>query len=186
MPHIAHLGRTKPLRDVDRAQLDQTCMRITNGQEFLYGVERIDGDWRYVVRFSEPHHAEALRDWVRREHFSERPPPKFGPTDEEKRAFEEVAIAWGARTGALRRVVQAYRRAMFENETMMRCDTAAQQALRAYLPPEHGFHNMARVMVSWAMQRHWHWFFGERPWAANPFRPADWYPPDDAYPHSDE
>lgn len=87
MPHIAELGRTEPLRDADRAQLEQTCIRITNGKEFLYGAKLIRRDWRHLVRSS---------------------------------------------------------KAMFDAASNMRCDTAAQQALCVYLPPEHGFHNMAR------------------------------------------
>jgi hypothetical protein len=36
------------------------------------------------------------------------------------------------------------------------------------------------------MQKHYHWFFRQGERADDPFRPADWFPLDDAYPHSDD
>lgn len=135
MPHVAVIDRSEPFRDADRRILEEQCFRITNGQEFHYGMSRQDDRDVYVVHFAEAHQAQALSDWLRREHFAERPAPKFGPSCEEKHAFEQAALHWGLRTGALRRVVQAYRRAMFDNASKLRCRSAAQEELRRHLPP---------------------------------------------------
>src|ERR1700747_1058302 len=47
--------------------------------------------------------------------------------------------------------------------------------------PEGASHDAARVFITRVQKHHWHWFFGRRERADNPFRPPDWYPPDDAY-----
>jgi hypothetical protein len=135
------------------------------------------------VRFSQQHQADALRDWLHRQRFAQRPVPKFGPTPEERAAFEQVALAWGFRTGAIRRVVQAFRN---EPGSLMRQWSAAHQMLARYRMPEDGGHDAARVFITWAQKHHWHWFFRRREHADNPFRPADWSPPAEAYPHSED
>jgi hypothetical protein len=77
-------------------------------------------------------------------------------------------------------VIQAFRH---EPGSLTRQWPAAHQMLAHYRMPEG--RDVAQVFISWAQKRHWHWFIaGER--ADNPFRPADWFPPDDSYPHSDE
>ena len=135
------------------------------------------------MRFGAEHQAAALADWLRRERFAERPVPKFGPTVEEVAAFEEAALAWGFRTGAIRRVLQAFRN---ETGSLTRQWSAAHQMLARYQMPEGGGHDAARVFIVWAQKHHWHWFLGRRERADHPFRPADWFPPPDAYPHSDD
>jgi hypothetical protein len=40
-----------------------------------------------------------------------RPMPKLGPTPEEEAERKRQALAWGLATGAVRDIVQAYRRA---------------------------------------------------------------------------
>jgi hypothetical protein len=96
-------------------------------------------------------------------------------------AFEQSAFAWGFRTGALRRVIQAFRR---EPGSLTRQWSAAHQRLARYQMLEG--RDVAAVFISWAQKHHWHWFFGQRERADHPFRPADWFPPADAYPHSEE
>jgi hypothetical protein len=110
-------------------------------------------------------------------------PKRFGPTPEEAAAFEESALAWGFRTGALRRVIQAFRH---ETGSLTRQWSAAHQMVARYQMPEGRSFDVAAVFISWAQKHHWHWFHGRREPANSPFRPPDWYPPDDAYPHSEE
>jgi hypothetical protein len=62
--------------------------------------------------------------------------------------------------------------------------SAAHQELARYQMPEG--RDVAQVFISWAQKHHWHWFFGRRERVDNLFRPPDWYPPDDAYPHSED
>ena len=80
--------REEPFRAADRAELEAECQRITNGGEFFYSVERNGDRYEHVVRFGAGHQAAALADWLRRERFAERPLPRFGPTAEERAAFE--------------------------------------------------------------------------------------------------
>jgi len=173
--------REEPFRAADRDELEAECRRITNGAEFFYNMERNGDRYEHVVRFAAEHQAAALADWLKRKRFAERPAPRFGSTPEEQAAFEQSALAWGFRTGALRRVVQAFRH---ERGSLTRQWSAAHQMLARYRMPEG--RDVAQVFISWAMQKHHHWFFRQREWADNPFRPADWFPPDDAYPHSDD
>lgn len=162
LPFVADLDRAEPFRSEDWRQLREQCRRITNGQEF-YICQRVQRDeWMYVVHFAEEHQAKALEEWNRRERFSQRPVPKFGPTSEERAAFEQAAVAWGIRTGALRRTVQAWRRKSREGGSLLQCHSEAQKALRPYLPPDHGHFDMAQVFVSWAQREHGEWFYGRR------------------------
>jgi hypothetical protein len=124
-----------------------------------------------------------LRQWLQRTRFVERPAPQFGPTLEERAAFEQAALAWGFRTGAIRRVIQAFRR---EPGSLTRQWSAAHMTLAQYRMPESMGHDVAAVFVAWAQRHHGGWFYGRREEAQGPFRPADWFPPADAWPHSDE
>ena len=62
--------------------------------------------------------------------------------------------------------------------------SAAHQMLARYQMPEG--RDVASVFIGWAQKHHWHWFDGRRERADNSLRPADWYTPHDAYPHSEE
>src|SRR5262249_18771835 len=154
------------------------CRRITNGAEFFYTMERNGDRYEHVVRFAAEHQAAALHDWLRQTRFSQRPAPRFGPTPEGQAAVEQSALAWGVRSGSIRRVPQAFRQ---EPGSLTRQWSAAHQALARYRMPEG--RDVAQVFISWAQKHHWHWFHRRREWADNPLRPPDWYPPADAYPH---
>jgi hypothetical protein len=78
-------------------------------------------------------------------------------------------------------VIQAFRH---EPGSLTRQWSAAHQTLARYRMPEG--RDVAQVFISWAQEHHWHWFRCRREWAANPFRPADWYPAGDAHPHSED
>jgi hypothetical protein len=73
------------------------------------------------------------------------------------------------------------RSSIFRQETgsLTRQWSAAHQMPTRYQMPEG--RDVAAVFISWAQKHHWHWFQGRREWADNPFRPADWYPPQDTY-----
>lgn len=183
LTHETVVGRSEPFRHEDAARVEAALARITNGQEHMR-TWRWDGRNDVMVyHFSEASHAEAFKMWAWREKISALPAAQYGPTSEERSAFEEVAIRWGVRTGALRRVVQAYRRTMHEGGSMLRCRTAAQTAYRAELPPAHADRfDVSEIFVSWAMRRYPDWFHGWRPPA---YDGSDDFAPQDAYPHSD-
>lgn len=172
--------REEPFLAADRDELEAVCRRITNGAEFLYNMERNVDRYEHVVRFGIEHQAAALADWLRRERFAQRPVPRFGPTPEEKAAFEQSALAWGFRTGAIRRVIQAFRR---EPGSLTRQWSAAHQTLAQYRMPEGPGLDVVVVFLSWVQKHHGHWFHHQRAPAAPP---PDWFPPENAYPHSDD
>lgn len=181
LPCKVIIEREKPFRSFDTDELEAECRRITNGAEFLHTMERFGDVYWHVVRFAVEHQAEAFREWLHRTRFDQRPVPQFGPTAQEQAAFEQAALVWGFRTGAIRRSLQAFRRT---KGSLMQQHSAAQDVIHAYTPPQ-GM-DIANVFLDWVNKHHWHWFHGYRTPTDSPFRPPDWYPPHDAYPHSDE
>ena len=180
LPFKAVIERDEVFRLADRDELDAECRRLTNGAEFYYSMDRFGDHYWHVVRFGSQHQAEALDLWLRRNRFAERPAPKFGPSPEEKTAFEQAALVWGLRTGAVRRIVQAFRNT---SGSLTQQWSAAESVAHSYRMPEG---NVAQVLVSWAMKHHYHWFFRERRPALLLLENPDDYPPPNAYPHSEE
>jgi hypothetical protein len=80
-------------------------------------------------------------------------------------------------------VIQAFRH---EPGSLTRQWSAAHQMLARYQMPEGAGHDVARVFIAWAQKHHGHWFYSWRQSADNPIRPIDWFPPADAYTHSDD
>lgn len=183
MPHVAVIEREEPFLRSDSEALEAECQRVTNGREY-FRCQRRDGDrYVHVVHFSEEHQAKALQDWINRQRFAERPVPKFGPSPEERAAFEQTALLWGLRTGAVRRTVQAWRRKSREGGSLLQCQSAAQRTLRLFMPPDDRHFDMAQVFVSWAQREHGPWFYGYR--SAIEALPH-WFAPEDAYTHSED
>lgn len=183
LPHAVVVDRSTPWKAADREMIEQHCLRLTNGQE-VYHTTKWDRERDhdvYVFHFGEAHQAAAFKHWAWQQRIAQLPAPTFGPSSEQRQAFEDLAIRWGMRTGALRRVLQANRRAYQEGASLSLCHSAAQKALRPFLPPDTSFFDMAQVMVSWAMRKYPRWFHGERRWLL----PPEDFPPEDAYPHSD-
>ena len=175
--------REQPFLAADLADLEAECQRITNSAEFLYSMERNGDRYEHVVRFGSEHQAATLQEWFRRTRFDQWPVPKFGPTAQEKAAFAQSALALGFRTGAIRRVIQAFRH---EPGSLTRQWSAAHRMLARYQMPESAGHDVARVFITWAQKHHGHWFHAWRQRADNPFRPPDWFPPANTYTHSED
>jgi hypothetical protein len=182
LPFVAVIEREEPFCKVDREEIEAECRRITNGEnykDFYHTMARIDGVHWHTVHFVAEHQADAFRTWCVRNAIARRPVPRFGPSPEEKEAFRQACLVWGFRTGAVRRIVQAYR---LTKGSLLQQQSAAQGVAWAYRPPEGG--DVAMELVHWAMENHSHWFHRQR-------RPALWedpneYPPQDAYPHSED
>ena len=119
MPHVAVIDRDDVMRTADRDELEQVCQRLTNGNEFYIGQRRQDDHDVYVVHFAEEHQAAALDRWLREARFAARPGPSRQSVAD-RAALEAAILRWGFRTGAVRRVVQAYRREM-HGSAPMRC-----------------------------------------------------------------
>lgn len=184
LTHETVICRSEPFRRDDEAKVDAAIARITNGQEHLRTWRREERQDVMVYLFGAASQADAFRDWARREKIDRLPAARYGPTSEERTAFEDVAVRWGVRTGALRRIVQAYRRTMHGGGSMLRCHTAAQLAYQAELPPEHCERfAVGQVLVGWAMRLYPDWFHGHR---RPSFEAEADYAPQDAYPHTED
>lgn len=180
LPIAVVIERDDGFRSVDIAELEAECRRITNSADFLYSRDRFGNHYWHVIRFSEQHQADALKRWLHQNSFESRPAPRFGQTDEEKIAFEREALAWGFRTGAIRRVIQAFRKC---NGTLTQQWSAAHQVASTYKMPDG---DVAQVFVGWAQRNHPHWFHRWRKPAQTPWEDPNDYPPPDAYPHSED
>ena len=84
-----------------------------------------------------------------------RPLPKYGPTKEEIEVLREASIRWGFSPGAIRRVVQAYRRRMFEDGNTEAAKYQASHAVAMYRPPGRDeTMTVAMFLVEWAKTNH--------------------------------
>jgi hypothetical protein len=181
LPHKVVIERTDPFRTADMAELEAECRCITNGAEFYHHLERFGDVYWHVVRFGSEHQAEAFRVAAHRCDFARRPGPRFGPPAEERAAFREAALLWGLRTGAIRRVLQAWRNTQ---GSLTQQWSAAQQMLAAYRMPQ-GHDDIAAIFLDWARENHWHWLHRQRHPGWLPFDEFHWVMPQEAYPHSD-
>lgn len=182
LPFTVVIEREEPFRDVDQKELEAECRRVTNGAEFYHCMARFGDAYWHVVHFSAEHQAEAFKALARHCAFERRPAPQFGPPLEERRAFAEAALLWGFRTGAIRRVLQAYRNT---SGSLMQQDSAGRKMLANYRMPE-GHGDIMLVFLNWVSVNHPYWF-NRRPhpgWL--PFDEFHWVVPQDAYPHSEE
>ena len=182
LPHKVIIERTQPFRAADKAELEAECRRITNGAEFHHAMERFGDVYWHVVRFASEHQANAFRVGAQRYHFARRPAPQFGPPAEERAVFRDAVLLWGLRTGAIRRVLQAWRNA--PGSSMQRW-SAAQTALAAYRMPK-GPDDIVGIFIDWARENHWHWLHRQRHPGWLPFDEFHWVIPQSAYAHSDD
>ena len=165
LPHVAIIDCEDPRRPEDRDELDAQCLRITNGQAFYRCQRRNGSRYVHVVHFGEPHQARALEDWVWRTRFTQRPAPNYGPP-EERAALAEAAVVWGFLTGAIRRVVQAFRHEMGGSLTRARKEALHTTQLYKMTGDEK---IVMEALVLWASQNHPNWFHGHRAPSVLPF-----------------
>ncbi|HLG47777.1 MAG TPA: hypothetical protein VKY24_16160 [Reyranella sp.] len=182
LPFVVVIDRAEPFCKVDRDEIDAECRRITNGAEFYHTMARFERGYRHVVHFGSAHQADAFDRVAKDRKFATRPVPQFGPPEHEKQAFREAALLWGFRTGAIRRVLRAYRDGP---GSLMQRDGAARDVLRAYKMPE-GHGDILHVFIEWVVEHHPHWFNHRRHPGYLPFDEFHWVIPQEAYPHSDD
>jgi len=181
LPFVAVIEREEPFLAADREEIEAECRRITNGEEFYHTMARFGRAYWHTVHFASQHQADAFSAWCTRTAIARRDVPRFGRSPEEKAAFREACLVWGFRTGAIRRIVQAFRHT---KGPLMQQHSAAQNVAWSYRPPEDG--DVAMELVHWAMENHWHWFHRQRRPALIPLEDPNDYPPQDAYPHSED
>jgi hypothetical protein len=118
---------------------------------------REDAGFR-VFRFATAAKARAMQHWIDRSGIAHRPMPRLGPTAEERAADQREALAWGFSTGAVREVVQAYRRARQRGDGELTAFNAAADVARAFGRPIERIDDTARTLLGWAREHHREWF----------------------------
>jgi hypothetical protein len=107
-----------------------------------------------------------MQHWIDRSGIAHRPMPKLGATPEEAAERKRQALAWGLATGAVREVVQAYRRARHAgSEDLTAFNAACTVGLALGRPNDEVQHTVA-VLLEWARENHREWFHRFEPPAA--------------------
>jgi len=130
MPYIAKIKRDDPFRPQDEREIQAMCKRIAAAGEYMtLAGWREDAGYR-VFHFATWAKARAMQHWIDRSSIAHRPLPKLGETAEEKAARKQEALDWGLQTGAVHRIVQAYRQARDRGESELTAFNAAADAAR--------------------------------------------------------
>ncbi len=161
LPHLAMIKRTEPFLRADAEELEAACVRVAGNEEFYSWNQRHEDGDRRVIGFTTPEKAAAMQAWIDESEIAKRPLPKFGRTKEELEAMRETALRWGFQTGAVRRVVQAYRRKMFEEGEGPPAEYQASHTVAMYQPPGETM-DVGMFLVEWAKTHHRDWFYGRR------------------------
>ena len=85
--------------------------------------------------------------------------PKLGATPEEAAERKRQALAWGLATGAVREVVQAYRRARHAGGEDLTAFNAACTVGLALGRPNDEVQHTVEVLLDWARENHREWFY---------------------------
>jgi hypothetical protein len=85
--------------------------------------------------------------------------PKLGLTAEEIAESKAQSLAWGLETGAVREIVQAYRRARHRGDGELTALNQAAEVAKALGRPGDRIDETARVLIDWAIEHHRDWFY---------------------------
>jgi hypothetical protein len=166
LPHRATVKRAEPFLAADNEEFEAACRRIAGNTEYLVWSGTSDDErqrWVRLIAFETAEKAAALQAWIDESRIAERPLPRFGPSKEEIATLREEALRWGFATGAARRVVQAYRRKMFEDGNESEAAKYwASHTVAMYRPPGHATIDVAIFLVEWAKTNHPDWFYRRR------------------------
>jgi hypothetical protein len=66
---------------------------------------------------------------------------------------------WGLETGAVRDVVQAYRRARYRGDSELTAFNQAAEVAKSLGRPLGKIDETARVLIDWAIEHHREWFY---------------------------
>lgn len=183
LPFVVVIEREDPFLDADQREIDAACLRITNGAEYYHGMSRFDLKYWHVFHFGSQQQADAFRKiaWDGNYHRRE---VIYRPSKDQIEAFRQTVLLWGFRTGAIRRVLRAWRNTP---GSLHQQSTAAQLMVASYRVPE-GDEDVFHIFFEWAGKHHWHWLHRQRKepgWIS--WNDHDhWTVPQDAYPHSEE
>ena len=158
MPYVAKIRREDPFRPEDAREVESACRRIAAASEFMVLAGwREDSGYR-VYHFTTWAKARAMQHWIDRSGIANRPMPKLGLTAEEIAEAKRLALEWGMRTGAVRDVVQAYRRARYSGDAELTSFNAACAVAMSLGRPGEEVENTVRTLLEWARATYPHWF----------------------------
>jgi hypothetical protein len=158
MPFMAKIRRDDPFRSADQREIHAMCRRIAGASEYCsFAGWRPDAGY-LVYHFTTWAKARAMQHWIDRSGIAHRPMPKLGPTPEEVAERKRQALAWGLETGAVRDIVQAYRRARHAGDGELTAFNAAWAVALALGCPNEEVQHTAKVLLDWARENHREWF----------------------------
>jgi len=129
------------------------CKRIAAAGEYLaLAGWREDAGYR-VFHVGTWAKARAMQHWIDRSGIARRPMPKLGLSAEEKAALENEAVRWGLETGAVRHIVQTYRRARYSGDSELTAFNAAAATARELGRPLDRIDDTTKVLLAWAVDR---------------------------------
>src|SRR5205814_5370169 len=106
-------------------EIQAMCRRIAAAAEHCsFAGWREDAGY-VVFHFTTWAKARAMQHWIDRSGIARRPVPRPGRTPEEVAEDKRQALDWGMATGAVREIVQAYRRARHGGEGELTAFNAA-------------------------------------------------------------
>ena len=184
LPFTAKIKREDPFCSADQREIQAMCRRIAGAAEHCSSAGWREESGYLLFHFTTWAKARALQHWIDRSGIARRPMPKLGPTPEEVADRKRQALAWGFATGAVREIVQAYRRARRAGDEHLTAFNAACAVARALGRANDDVRDTVEGLLDWAKENHREWFWRfESPAApvARTMRPAG----SDARPASD-
>jgi hypothetical protein len=159
MPFMAKIRRhDRPFRSADQREIHAMCRRIAGASEYCSFAGWREDTGYLVYHFTTWAKARAMQHWIDRSGIAHRPMPKLGPTPEEVAERKRQALAWGMETGAVRDIVQAYRRARHAGDGELAAFNAACEVAQALGRPNGEVQTTAQVLLDWARENHREWF----------------------------
>jgi hypothetical protein len=163
MPFMAKIRRDDPFRSADQCEIHAMCRRIAAASEHCsFAGWRPDAGY-LVYHFTTWAKARAMQHWIDRSGITHRPAPRLGRTPEEVAEEKRQALAWGMATGAVRDVVQAYRRARHAGDGELTAFNRACEVARALGRPNDQVQATAKALLDWARENHRRWFYRYEP-----------------------
>jgi hypothetical protein len=175
MPFMAKIRRDDPLCSADQREIHAMCRRIAGAAEHCSFAGWREDSGYLVYHFTTWAKARAMQHWIDRSGIARRPEPKMGPTPEEIEEEKRQALAWGMETGAVRDIVQAYRRARHAGDGDVTAFNLACTVALALGRPNGEVQHTVTVLLDWVRENHRDWFYrfdSPAPSAATAMRPA--------------
>ena len=167
MPFTAKIKRDDPFCSGDQREIDAMCRRIAGAAEHCALAGWREESGYRVYHFTTWAKARAMQHWIDRSGIAHRPMPKLRPRRRRKQPNgSEQALAWGLATGAVREIVQAYRRARHAGGEDLTAFNAACTVGLALGRPNDEVQHTVEVLLEWARENHREWFYRFEPAAA--------------------